>query len=118
MSTIGSIIHIELYARDLSESARFYREVFGWTTSEHDLGYMFWKDAAGNSGGFSTAGAPVVNPSATFYIKVENIPASLKAIVEHGGVIIREKTPIPGDHGYYALFRDPAGNNVGIQASS
>ncbi len=114
----GSICHIELFAMDLSDSAKFYSDLFGWTTSHHDAGYLFWRDPGGISGGFTTAGSPVTNPAATFYIKTEDISTKLKDIVAKGGVIIREKTKIGGDMGYYALFRDPAGNNVGIQSTS
>ena len=111
----GSICHIELHARMLEESAGFYEDLFGWTSTPHDKGYLFWKDTAGFSGGFTTAGEPVTNPAATFYIRVEDIPATLAQIDDHGGVIIREKTPIAPGMGFYALFRDPAGNNIGLQ---
>ena len=111
----GSICHLELYARNLNESAVFYGNLFGWTTRPHDAGYLFWEDADGMSGGFTTAGAPVTNPAATFYIKVDSIPEMLQSIVTQGGVVVREKTEIGGGKGYYALFRDPAGNNIGIQ---
>ncbi|MCB2199888.1 VOC family protein [bacterium] len=111
----GSVCHIELYARTLEESAQFYVELFGWSTTPHDLGYLFWKDTAGNSGGFTTAGAPVTNPAATIYLHVADIPKMLKQIEQAGGTTIREKTDIGGGNGYYALFRDPAGNNIGLQ---
>jgi len=118
MSTqIGSICHIELYARVLEESAQFYGDLFGWKTTPHDLGYLIWTDPSGNNGGFTTAGGPVTNPAATFYIKVEDIPGTLRKIEDHGGVIIREKTAINIEHGFYAIFRDPAGNNVGLQCT-
>jgi len=114
---IGAICHTELFAHNLEESAQFYSELFGWTTFDHDEGYLAWKDPAENSGGFTTAGAPITNPAATFYIKVESIPNTLKKIKAHGGVIIRLKTEIGGGHGFYALFRDPAGNNIGLWSS-
>lgn len=110
----GAICHLELFAIGLDESARFYQELFGWATSLHDSGYLFWKDPSGMSGGFTTAGSPVTNPAATFYIKVDNIPETLGRIVEQGGVVIREKTEIGGDNGFYGIFRDPAGNNIGL----
>ena len=47
-------------------------------------------------------------------IMVENIPSTLKKIVEHGGSIDKEKTEIGGDMGYYALFRDNSGNLLGL----
>ncbi len=110
----GSICHLEVFARDLNESAKFYGGLFGWTTRPHDSGYLFWEDSEGFSGGFTTAGSPVTNPAATFYVRVENIPDALTKVHQAGGVVIREKTEIGGDNGYYALFRDPAGNNVGL----
>ncbi len=110
----GSVCHIELFAGDLKVSADFYRDLFNWETTPHDAGYSFWKDPEGMGGGFTTAGAPITNPAATFYIKVENIPAKLEEVIAHGGVVIREKTEIGGDNGFYALFRDPAGNNIGL----
>lgn len=111
---VGAICHNEIFALDLDESAKFYDNLFGWTTSSHDEGYLSWEDTGGNSGGFTTAGAPITNPAATFYIKVKDIPETLSKIKKHGGVIIRLKTEIGGGHGFYALFRDPAGNNVGL----
>jgi predicted enzyme related to lactoylglutathione lyase len=117
MATVGAVIHLELYARDLEESAKFYGDLFGWTSSVHDKGYYFWQDTEGNSGGFSTAGAPITNPSATFYIHVEDINSSLDKVAKAGGVIVRERTEIGKGHGYFGLFRDPAGNNIGLQSS-
>ena len=110
----GAICHTELFAHSLEESAKFYSDLFGWTTSEHDEGYLGWEDPAENSGGFTTAGAPITNPAATFYIKVTSIPDMLEKIKAHGGVVIRLKTEIGGGQGFYALFRDPAGNNIGL----
>jgi len=114
---IGAICHLEFFARDLAESAGFYGELFGWTFTPHDAGYLMWKAPGGLSGGFTTAGAPLTNPAATFYIKVADISKGLARVKKHGAVIVREKTEIPGDNGFYALFRDPAGNNVGLWAA-
>jgi predicted enzyme related to lactoylglutathione lyase len=113
----GSITHLEVFARDLQESAKFYASVFGWKTSPHDAGYLFWEDTEGFSGGFATAGSPMTNPAATFFVRVNDIPATLARVIESGGVIVREKREIGGGHGYFAIFRDPAGNNIGLQCS-
>jgi hypothetical protein len=113
----GSITHLEVFARDLQESAKFYGDVFGWTTEPHDSGYLFWKDPNGFSGGFTTAGSAMTNPAATFFIRVDDIPDTLAKVRNAGGVIVREKREIGGGHGYFGIFRDPAGNNVGLQSS-
>ncbi|MCF7811098.1 hypothetical protein K9N50_08950 [bacterium] len=96
----SSICHTELYARNLEESAKFYGDLFGWTTSELDESYLSWEDPAKNSGGFTTSGAPITNPSATFYIKVNNISDMLENIKAHGGAIIRLKTEIGGGQAF------------------
>src|SRR3989304_10490308 len=114
---IGSICHIELFAHDLKAIAAFYTGLFGWKTNSMDEAYLAWEDAGGMSGGFTTAGAPVTNPAATLYIKGSDIPATLKKIIKAGGVLIKPKTDIGGGHGFYALFRDPAGNNIGLWAA-
>jgi predicted enzyme related to lactoylglutathione lyase len=114
----GSVCHLELYARQLDESAKFYSDLFLWEISPHDSGYLFWEDPDGLSGGFTTAGAPVTNPAATFYMKVESIPDMLIRIKQNGGIVIRERTEIGKNKGFYALFRDPAGNNVGLWCAS
>lgn len=111
---VGSICHLELFARDLEESVRFYGDLFGWKSKPHDAGYRMWEDTNGMSGGFTTAGAPVTNSAATVYIRVDSIEEMLRRIVGIGGTVIREKTEIAGNNGYYALFRDPAGNNIGL----
>ncbi len=110
----GSICHVELYAASLDDSAAFYAKLFGWKTDPLDAGYMIWRDPAGMSGGFTTAGSPVTNPAATMYLRTEDIPGKLEEVVSAGGTIIRTKTEIAGDYGFYALFRDPAGNNMGL----
>ncbi|MBT7789777.1 MAG: VOC family protein [Calditrichaeota bacterium] len=118
MSTpIGAICHLELFVSSLDKSPKFYESLFGWKTSGHDSGYLFWEDTDGFTGGFTTAGGPVINPAATFYIRVDNISEMLKKIARKGGTIIREKTEIGGDNGCYALFRDLSGNNVGLWAA-
>ncbi len=114
---VGSVCHIELFAWDMGESAVFYTNVFNWSTTPHDSGYLLWEDPYGNRGGFTTGGSPITNPAATFYIKVDDIPTTLKKIVDNGGVIIKEKTPITDTMGFYAQFRDPSGNNIGIQST-
>ena len=114
----GSVCHVELFAADLRKSAKFYSDLFGWKVMPSSAGYTAWSDPAGMSGGFTTAGAPLTNSAATIYIKVANIPRELKRIQKAGGVIILEKRTIPGgDWGCYALFRDPAGNNIGLWAA-
>ena len=45
---------------------------------------------------------------------VSDIPAKLAEIVEHGGQIVQGETEIGGGYGFYAHFRDPNGNRLGL----
>jgi len=47
------------------------------------------------------------------YILVDDIPARLKKIDGHGGKTITPMTAIPG-MGFYAVFSDAEGNQIGL----
>ena len=48
------------------------------------------------------------------YVQVEDIPETLAKISTLGGKVEKEKTEIGGDYGFYAIFRDPSGNRLGL----
>lgn len=113
-SKAGSIVHMELYAKDVEQSADFYRDIFGWKVIPTDAGFAMWEDTAGTTGGFVTQGEPVFNTTASLYIEVEDIDESLGRISAKGGEVVQPKTEIGADFGFYALFKDPAGNILGV----
>ncbi|GER83415.1 MAG: VOC family protein [Thermogemmatispora sp.] len=110
-----SIIHLELPTRDRDASAVFYQAVFGWQmrhNSRYD--YLYFETQDGIHGGFpgpdgqsQREGEPLI------YLASEDIEATLAAIEAHGGRCLIPKTEIPG-LGWWALFRDPAGNRLGL----
>lgn len=55
-------------------------------------------------------------PYPMFYIDVENIDTALHAITEHGGQVVRGKTPLGenGAMGFLAWFKDSEGNILGL----
>jgi predicted enzyme related to lactoylglutathione lyase len=109
----GSLCHTEIYARDLGESMLFYAELFDWDVRNSMNGYGMWKDGFGNEGGFSTTGRPN-DTGCTLYFKVDSMEDYLQKFKERGVEITQEKTQIAPDFGYYCLFKDPAGNIMGL----
>ncbi len=109
------ICHMEIPSTDLSESKRFYETVFGWqVTIEPDGSYAMFSPGEDELGGGFDPSISVSEGGVVAYIKVENIPAALASIAEHGGSIVKEKTQISPEYGFYALFKDCCGNLIGL----
>lgn len=109
------IVHIELPSPDLEKSKSFYSEVFGWevTAWQESRDFMMWRAPDGPGGGFMKGDvAPVAG--IMLYIEVEDIPAAMARIVENGGQAIKEKTEIGGGMGFFAVFADNVGNQLGL----
>ena len=57
---------------------------------------------------------PVAEGGAVLVLAVDDIDASLAAIGTNGGEALTGKTAISPEHGFYAYFRDPCGNKMGV----
>lgn len=113
----GSIVHTELFAKDLAAMQSFYGDLFGWQFMPMDENYLLFEDANGNSGGFTTMGGPEGGEpgrmTTTIYLYCSDLKSKLAEISAHGGNVVEQITPIPG-FGYFAIFTDPSGNPVGL----
>jgi len=112
---MNGICHIELPCADINKMKDFYGAVFGWETEYiPQMDYGLWKAPEGVGGGFAKNLKPSSKDSGVLlHILVDDIDGSLKKIEEHGGKTIKGKTEIP-NIGHYAIFRDIAGNEIGI----
>lgn len=109
----GKICYIEMPATDIDVSARFYASVFGWDVHQRGDGSTAFDDTVGGvSGTWVLDRPPATEPGLTVHIMVADAAAISRAIEAAGGSIVR---PIdPNGPEIYALFRDPAGNVLGI----
>jgi uncharacterized protein len=112
----ATVSHFEIPARDLDRAARFYREVFGWQVEPLPWeGHPYYKvrGAAGDSigGGIVPAGE-YEHPLLVIHVDGE-LPAWMGRIVESGGTVEQPPTQV-GDFGWFARFRDPEGNLLGV----
>jgi predicted enzyme related to lactoylglutathione lyase len=109
----GKICYVELPALDVATSAAFYSAVFGWQTRRRGDGATAFDDGVGEVSGSWVVGRP---PSSAvgllLYVMVDDIQATIDAIVAHGGTIVQ---PVGADAPEItARFRDPAGNVLGV----
>ena len=105
------VCHIEIPTTDPQKSKDFYGAVFGWQC-EDSGDYVMWR-AQGVSGGFTTESAPA-DGGVLLYIEVEDIEKKLADIEKAGGTKVTEKKKISDEFGFYALFKDPCANTLGV----
>ena len=108
----GGISYLALPARDISASADFYRDVFGWQM-RGDPGSPSFADGTGHVIGhfrtdMTTAGDTGIRP----YVYVSDLDATMRAAAERGASIIT--APYPEGNLRIAGITDPADNVIGI----
>jgi predicted enzyme related to lactoylglutathione lyase len=109
----GKICYIEIPATDIASSSDFYHKVFGWQIRRRGDGSTSFDDGVGEVSGVWLLGRP---PSATpglmIHIMVDDMSATLDAIVANGCEIAQ---PVGADAPEItARFRDPGGNLIGL----
>jgi predicted enzyme related to lactoylglutathione lyase len=109
----GKICYIEIPAIDSAESAHFYQRVFGWHIRRRGDGATAFDDTTGQVSGTWVTGRPPSNVAGlVIHIMVANIATTIEAVIATGGEIVQPVNP--DEREVYALFRDPAGNILGI----
>ena len=102
------IVFFDIAGPDSAALAKFYREVFGW-----DIGAM------GNIS-VTVGSAPQLNgtlrqdpPETVLYVGVPDVTAALAKVTAAGGTIHAPRFEVKGVV-VLGLFRDPAGNRMGL----
>ena len=104
--------YVEIPAREVEESARFYERVFGWTTRERGDGALAFDDGGMVSGTWVTDREPMETPGIVAYLMVDDAEAALARVVEAGGKVV---TPLGSlSEAGAAHFADPVGNVLGV----
>ena len=120
----GKVVHFEIPAKDVKRASAFYKDVFGWWTMDMpEMNYMMlggtkvsdkgeFSESGSINGGMMKRSKPFEHPIIT--IGVDDINASLKAIVKKGGKTLRNKQDIGQNMGFTAYFIDTEGNLMGL----
>jgi predicted enzyme related to lactoylglutathione lyase len=114
------LAHFAINADDVERARAFYAAVFGWTFDQWGPPGFFHIDTGAMDAGLRAAalqgrrelidGARTTGFECTF--AVDDVDAIARAVVEHGGRILMEKTTIDGV-GDLLWFEDTEGNAVG-----
>ncbi len=109
----GKICYLEIPAVDIKASMSFYKKIFGWHIRQRGDGNIAFDDGAGQvSGTWVTGREPLTTIGILIYIMVDDINATIEAIIANGCKIVQ---PIGMDAPELtARFKDPAGNIMGI----
>ena len=109
----GKICYLELPALNASQSAAFYSKVFGWSMRTRGDGAQAFDDTTGEVSGALVLGRnAAVTPGLLFYIMVDSVAETCRAVEAQGGTIVQ---PIGVDAPEItARFCDPAGNVIGL----
>ncbi len=114
------IIHFDLDADNPARAKRFYESVFGWKAEKWEGPMEYWMVTTGKdgepgiNGGISKRDPRM--PTTTLTIGVESLDEFVRKVEKAGGKIIAKKMAIPGV-GWFAAFRDPEGNAIGLMQS-
>lgn len=108
-----AIDYVEFAVTDLPEAKRFYAAAFGWTFNDYGPGYAGINGPTREVGGLAladqvTAGGPLV------VLYSNDIEASLRAVEQAGGRIVKPVFTFPGGKRFH--FADPSGNELAVWA--
>ena len=100
------IVYFEIAGPDSAGLRSFFKTVFGWEIDESSM--ISSSSTGGLSGGIREDPADKV-----FYMGVDDIDEALAKVEANGGSVVMDRTVVP-DVVTFALFKDPAGNLLGI----
>jgi predicted enzyme related to lactoylglutathione lyase len=115
----GTFLWDELAADDVEGAKRFYSQVFGWTSSEMDMGEagvytMFQRAGDAQAAGLMQKPADVPGPAHwLIYLGADDVDATIEKAVRLGGTKLTGPMDIP-TVGRIAVLQDPTGAAFGL----
>jgi predicted enzyme related to lactoylglutathione lyase len=107
------IDYVELPAKDMDATKRFFSEVFGWEFEDAGPDYMAFLNQ-GLDGGFyrSERSASTNNGSALIVFYSNDLESTELKITTAGGIILKPTFSFPGGRRFH--FADPNGNEFAV----
>jgi len=107
----------EVAARDREAMKAFYAALFEWKLNDMDEMPYTVIDAGGEGIPGGIGSAPDGHPGhVTFYVRVDDIEASLARAEDLGGKRLMGPVDIPS--GQIAMFADPEGHEIGLMTQT
>ncbi len=111
MRSHHAIDYIEFTVRDLGAAKRFYAAAFGWKFTDYGTLYAGIQGVDREVGGFhQTDEVRNIGPLVILYS--DDLEASVKAVANAGGKILKQPFPFPGGRRFH--FADPSGNELAV----
>jgi predicted enzyme related to lactoylglutathione lyase len=107
------VAYFEVGAAENQPLVDFYGQLFGWEMRSVAPGYTLIDTRAGGGIGGGVGRSGTGEPWLTFYVEVDDLPATLDKVGSMGGRTVVEPMDIPG-MGSFAMFDDPDGVLVGL----
>ena len=112
------VVHFEINSSGAPELRRFYADAFGWNIQPEGADYAHIATEGvcpgsgdpGINGGIGTADPG--DDFVTFYVQVPDVEETLEHVVALGGTV--EMPATEAGRVALAIFRDPAGNRIGL----
>jgi predicted enzyme related to lactoylglutathione lyase len=107
----GALCWNELASPDTDASAKFYGDLFGWTSSSMDFGgqpYTVVAVGASSNGGIRAPMSPQEPPHWLVYFGIDDIDAGVAKASELGGKVLAPPMDI-GEGNRIAILQDPQG---------
>ena len=100
--------YVELPARDIARSTAFYESAFGWSLT--GFGPTYAATMTGDVDIGLQADPAEMTPGPLPVISVDDLEATLAAVQNAGGVIVKPIFAFPGGRRFQ--FKDPHGNEL------
>ncbi len=110
------VVHFEVIGRDAAKLQKFYGGLFDWnidTNNPQNYGLVDTGGKEGIPGGIAAA-QDMSQKGVTFYVKVDDLQATLDKAEKLGGKTIMPPMEVPGAGVTLAAFVDPEGNRIGL----
>ena len=113
MKAHEKINYLEIPAKDIEATKKFFKMVFAWSFEDYGPGYTAFSNA-GIDGGFykSELHASTKNGSALIVLYSRDLEQTASNIIKAGGKIIKPIFSFPGGRRFH--FSDPNGNEFAV----
>jgi predicted enzyme related to lactoylglutathione lyase len=113
MNTHNQINYIEMPARDLPATKKFFGDVFGWTFTDYGPDYCSFSNDGVDGGFFESDLIASTSTGSVLVVLYSSELEKTQAKVEaSGGMIIRPIYSFPGGRRFH--FTDPNGNEFSV----
>lgn len=113
MKKTGKINYVEIPARDLEATKRFFADAFGWTFVDYGPEYVAIENAGLDGGFFKSDSVATTNAGSVLVVLFStDLEATLEKVEMSGGKIVKDIFSFPGGRRFH--FSDPSGNEYAV----